>query len=122
METPYAKNAHCPKAPHVIFSKYRYHLQGFKPHLSVFFAHLVEGFGGSFNSIDDILVLPFSRSKPLTFGVGGMSSSFDIFLELLLPFFTLLGNSDLRGVRTVATRFADLLIVSLIVHSLFFAM
>jgi hypothetical protein len=88
---------------------------------SVFLAHFDEGFGGSFNSKVFVFILPFSRSNPLIFGVGGTSSILDMFFELLLPSFTLLGNSDRRGVRAVATLLADLLIVARTSQDLFFA-
>jgi len=88
---------------------------------SVFLPHFDDCFGGSFVSEVFVFTLPFSRSNPLIFGVGGTSSSLDIFFELLLPCFTLLGNSDRRGVRAVATLLADLLIVARTSQDLFFA-
>jgi hypothetical protein len=88
---------------------------------SVFLPHFDDGFGGSFISNVFVFTLPFSRSTPLIFGVGGTSSILDIFLELLLPCFTLLGNSDRRGVRAVTTLLADLLIVARTSQDLFFA-
>jgi hypothetical protein len=66
-------------------------------------------------------VFPFSTSNLANFGVGGTSSIRVIFFELRLPCLTLLGNSDLRGVKAVTTLFADLLIVALTSQDLFFA-
>jgi hypothetical protein len=88
---------------------------------SLFLPDLDDGFGGSFISKVFVFVLPFSRSDSLIVGVGGVSSIFDIFFELLLPSFTLLGNSDRRGVRAVTTLLADLLIVARTSQDLFFA-
>lgn len=83
--------------------------------------HLRSGFWSM-----DLLSLrarPFSTSSGRSRGVGGTSSSLvrPRRLERVEPL-TERGNSDRLGVSAMATFFADLLMVSLMVHSRFLAM
>jgi len=82
------------------------------------FAHF-DFFGGSDSSNELILGIPFSTSA-----LGVFRTSF-IFVkprvEALLLSCTFLGKADLRGVKAVATRFADLRIFARTSHDRFFA-
>ena len=87
-----------------------------------FFPHLVFAFGGSDISKDDNFEFPFSTSRLPILGVFGTSSIFDSpRLDLLLGFWTSLGNAERLGVRAMAIFLADFLILARTSHDLFFA-
>jgi hypothetical protein len=75
-------------------------------HLPSFFAHFF-ALGGSSNSNDENFEFPFSKSL-VRLGVGGTSSFLAIPDLAGLLCCTSLGNVDRRGVKAVATLFADL--------------
>ena len=93
---------------------------GHQGYLSVFRPHLANLLG-AFISIASAFEFAFSRSSVVIRGVGGTSSIFDMPLEFLFGLRTFLGNSDRRGVKAVATRFADFLMLARISQDLFFA-